>query len=163
MKMIYTPERKLKWIIGETPKLEGGESSYPRRYLTQWCAFIIMNDCIRQIISSSPIPLSKIFVAPTMSAPALGLRMSLRVCMFGIFMEQRTVIRFLTLKGLRASATAAELMSAYETEALVLSTAKKWRKRSAEGRTSLYNDPRCGRSLTNHSAEAISLMLKERL
>jgi hypothetical protein len=53
------------------------ESSHPRLYLTQWCALIIMNDCIRQIISSSPISLSKIFVAPTTSAPALVLRTSM--------------------------------------------------------------------------------------
>jgi hypothetical protein len=40
-------------------------------------------------------------------------------------MEQRAVIRFLTLKGLRASAIAAELDSVYGTEALALSTVKK--------------------------------------
>jgi hypothetical protein len=35
-----------------------------------------------------------------------------------MFMEQRVVIHFLMLKGLRASAIAAELKSVYETEAL---------------------------------------------
>jgi transposase len=77
-------------------------------------------------------------------------------------MEQRAVIRFLALKRLRASAIAAELKLVDETETLALSTVKKWRKRFAEGRTSLYGDPRCGRPLTNDLAEAISSMLKER-
>jgi hypothetical protein len=51
----------------------------------------------------------------------------------------------------------------YETEVLALSTVKTWRKRFAEGRTSLYDDPRYGRSFTNDLAEAISSVLKERL
>jgi hypothetical protein len=39
---------------------------------------------------------------------------------------------------------------------------KKWQKRFAEGRTSLYDDPRCRKPLTNDLAEAISSVLKER-
>jgi hypothetical protein len=39
-------------------------------------------------------------------------------------MEQRTVIRFPTLKGLRASAIAVELELVYETEVLALYTVK---------------------------------------
>jgi hypothetical protein len=58
-------------------------------------------------------------------------------------MEQRAVIHFLTFKGLRASPAAAELKSVDETEALALSTATEWCKRFAEGRISLYDDPRC--------------------
>jgi transposase len=79
-------------------------------------------------------------------------------------MEQRIVVRFLTLKGLRAFALAAELNSIDETEALAPSTVEKWRKRFAERRVSLYDNPRCGRPLTitNNLAEAISSMLKER-
>jgi hypothetical protein len=53
-------------------------------------------------------------------------------------MEQSAVIRFLTLKGVRASAIAAELKSVYETEALPLSTVKKWRKHFAERRGELH-------------------------
>jgi hypothetical protein len=64
-------------------------------------------------------------------------------------MEERVVIRFLTFKGLLASATAAELKSVYDTEVIALSTMMKWRKRFAEGRTSLYDDPRWRRPLTN--------------
>jgi hypothetical protein len=40
-------------------------------------------------------------------------------------MEQRAVIHFLTLKGLRAPATGAELKKVYETETLSLSTVSK--------------------------------------
>jgi hypothetical protein len=80
-------------------------------------------------------------------------------------MEQRAIIRFLVFKDLRASAIAAELKSVYETEALAPSTVKKGRKRFAEGRprTPLYDDPRCGRPLTNDLAEVIASLLKERL
>jgi hypothetical protein len=49
----------------------------------------------------------------------------MHVCLFKIFMEQRTVIRFFTLRGLRAFAIAAERKSVYETEALTLSIVKK--------------------------------------
>jgi hypothetical protein len=78
------------------------------------------------------------------------------------FMEQRAVICFLALKGLHASAIAAELKLIYETEALALSTMSKWCKHFAEGRTLPYNNPRCGRPLSNDLAKTISSMLKER-
>jgi hypothetical protein len=86
----------------------------------------------------------------------------MRVCAFKIFIEQRTVIHFLRLKCLHASAIAAELQSVYETEVLTLSIVKKWRKRFTEGKTSRYDDPRRGRSLTNDLAEAIFSVLKEK-
>jgi hypothetical protein len=88
----------------------------------------------------------------------------MRVCMFRMFMEQRTVARFLILKGLRASAIA-ELKSVYETEVCALSPVKKWCKCFAEGRTSLRRpeEPRFRRPLAHGSAEAISAMRKERL
>jgi hypothetical protein len=44
----------------------------------------------------------------------------MRVDTLRIFMKQRAVIRFLTFKGLHASAVAAELKSVCETEALTL-------------------------------------------
>jgi hypothetical protein len=72
-------------------RIERSKSLYPRRYLTQWYAFIRMNDRIREKISSSPISLSTIFVVPTTSAPALVLRTSMHICTFGVFMEQRAV------------------------------------------------------------------------
>jgi hypothetical protein len=40
-------------------------------------------------------------------------------------MEQRAVIRFLTLKGLRAGAIVAELRCVYKEDALALATVKK--------------------------------------
>jgi hypothetical protein len=52
-------------------------------------------------------------------------------------MKERAVVRFLTLKGLRASAIAAELKPVDETEVFALSAVKQWCKRFAEGRTSL--------------------------
>jgi hypothetical protein len=77
-------------------------------------------------------------------------------------MEQRAVIRFLTLEGLRARAIATELGDVYHPDALALPTVKKWRKRFVQGRTSLSDDPRSGRSLTNDLVAAIASMLKER-
>jgi transposase len=94
--------------------------------------------------------------------PVLVLGTVTRVCTFKILMEQRAVIHFLTFKGLLASAIPAKLKSVSETDSLALSTVKKWRKRFAEGRTSLNNGPRHRRSITNDLAEAISSMLKER-
>jgi hypothetical protein len=70
-----------------------------------------MNNYIQQTLSSPLISLSKIFVAPTTSAPALAFRTSMRVCTFRTFFEQGAVIHFLTLKDLRASAIPAELKS----------------------------------------------------
>jgi hypothetical protein len=113
-------------------------------------------------IYSPPISLSKISVAPTTPAPELVLGMSVCVCTFRIFLEQRAVIRFLMPKGLCASAIAAKLKSVYETEELALSTVKKGHKPFAEGRALLSDDPKSGRPLTNDLAEAISSMSKER-
>jgi hypothetical protein len=47
-------------------------------------------------------------------------------------------------------------------EAFAISPVKKWCKSFAEGKTSLYDDPSCGRPLTNDLAESISSVLKER-
>jgi hypothetical protein len=103
----------------------GSKIPYPRRYLTQICALIIMNDCIRQIISFSPPSLSMIFIAPTRSAPELVSRTSMHVCTFRTFIEQRAVIRFIMLKGPRASAIAVELKSVHEIELLNPAIVKK--------------------------------------
>jgi hypothetical protein len=45
----------------------------------------------------------------------------MRICTFRIFLEQRAVINFPTLKALRAFAIAVELKLVYETEPLALS------------------------------------------
>jgi hypothetical protein len=109
----------------------------------------MINDDIRQKISSSPISLSKIFTAPITSAPALVSRTSMHVCTFRLLIEQRAVMRFLTFKSLLAPAIAAELQSVDEIDAFALPTVKKWRKRFAERRTLSYDDPRCGKLLAN--------------
>jgi hypothetical protein len=77
-------------------------------------------------------------------------------------MEEQAVIPFLILKRLRGSAIAAKVKLVYATEALALSTVKKWRKRFAERRTALYDDANYRRNPTNDLAEAISSLLKER-
>jgi transposase len=77
-------------------------------------------------------------------------------------MEQRAVIRFLTLKGLHAVAIVAELRCVYKEDALAIATVKKWYKRFVEGRTSLCDSPRSGRPLSHDLAEAIASMLKEK-
>jgi hypothetical protein len=77
-------------------------------------------------------------------------------------MEERAVIRFFTLKRLKAKEIGAELESGYGPEALALWTVKKWRKRFPEGRTDLIDDRRAGRPVTHDLAEAIQLMLAER-
>jgi hypothetical protein len=77
-------------------------------------------------------------------------------------MERQALIHLLALKDIRASAISPELKPVYETEALVLLTAKKSHKRFQDGRTSLYDDPRCRRPFTNDWAEAMSSMLKKR-
>jgi hypothetical protein len=87
----------------------------------------------------------------------------MRVCTFRIFMEQRVVTHFLTLKGLYVSAITAKLGLVYETETFTLFPVKRWRICFTEGRTSSCDDSVCEKPLTNDFAEAISSMLKERL
>jgi transposase len=77
-------------------------------------------------------------------------------------MEQRALIRFFTLKGLKAKEIRAELELVYGPEALALLTVKKWRKRFHEGRTDLIDNRRPGRPVTHDLAEAIQSMLAER-
>jgi transposase len=74
-------------------------------------------------------------------------------------MEQRAVIWFSTLKGLKAKEIRAELESVYGPEALARSTVKRWRKRFQEGRTDLIDDRR---PVTHDLAEAIQSMLADR-
>jgi hypothetical protein len=77
-------------------------------------------------------------------------------------MEQRAVIRFFILRGLKAREIQTELESVHGPEALALSTVKKWRKRFQEGRTHLIDDRRLGRPVTQDLAEAIQSMHTER-
>jgi hypothetical protein len=62
-----------------------------------------------------------------------------------LVMDQRTVVRFLTLKTLSARDITAELEEVYGHEALSLSVVKKWCKRFVNGRITLEGDPWSGR------------------
>jgi transposase len=77
-------------------------------------------------------------------------------------MEQRAVIRFFTVKGLKSRDIHAELMSVYGGNALAIAPVKKWRKRFREGRTDVFDDPRGGHPITQDLAEAIRSVLTER-
>jgi transposase len=77
-------------------------------------------------------------------------------------MEQRAVIRFLTLKGLKSKDILAKLEGVYGEGVLSLAAVKKWNKRFREGRTDLFDDPRSGRPMTHDLGQAIRSMLVER-
>jgi transposase len=77
-------------------------------------------------------------------------------------MEQRALIRFLTIKGTRARAITAGLEDVDHTDALGLPTVKKWRRHFAQGGTSLCDDPRSREPLTTDLAAAIASLLKEK-
>jgi hypothetical protein len=77
-------------------------------------------------------------------------------------MEQRAVIRFFTLKGLKSRDIHAELMLVYGGDSLASATVKKWNKRFREGRTDLFDDSRVGCHLTHDLAEAIRSVDTER-
>jgi transposase len=77
-------------------------------------------------------------------------------------MEQRAVVRFYTLKGVKSKKICMKLTAVYGTESLALATVKKWRLRFSQGRRDLFDDPRSGRPLTHDLSQAISSMLEER-
>jgi hypothetical protein len=80
-----------------------------------------------------------------------------------MYMEQRVVIRFFTLKELKARAIHTKLESVYGPETLALLTLKKWWRDCHRGRTDLFDDRWFGRPLTNDDAGAIGSMLEEKL
>jgi transposase len=77
-------------------------------------------------------------------------------------MEQRAVLRFLTVKGLNPQQIHSELESVYHEGVLALPTIYKWHARFRDRRTELSDDPRSGRPRRSDLAEAISSMLAER-
>jgi histone-lysine N-methyltransferase SETMAR len=77
-------------------------------------------------------------------------------------MEQRAVVRFLTLKWLNPQQIYSELESVYHEDALAMPTVYKWHARFRDGRTELSDDPRSGRPRKSDLAEAIFSMLEER-
>jgi hypothetical protein len=77
-------------------------------------------------------------------------------------MEQRTVLRFLTLKALNHQQIHSELESVYHEDARALPMIYKWHARFRDGRTELSDDPRSGRPRKSDLAEAFFSMLEER-
>jgi hypothetical protein len=76
-------------------------------------------------------------------------------------MEQRAVVRFLTIQKLFAKGIRAELDGVYGHEVICLSAVKKWRKRLAIGRITLEDDPRSGRPPNNDLSESVCALIKE--
>jgi transposase len=76
-------------------------------------------------------------------------------------MEQRAVVRFLTLKKLSARDIMAELEGEYGHEALSLSAVKKWRKRFVNVRITLEDDPRSGRPPQCDLYESLRALIDE--
>jgi predicted ATP-binding protein involved in virulence len=56
-------------------------------------------------------------------------------------MQQNTVVRLLTIKGLKGKKIEMELTSVYGDEPLQISAVKKWRTHFRQGRTELRDDP----------------------
>jgi hypothetical protein len=77
-------------------------------------------------------------------------------------MEQRVVLRFLTIKGLKAKKIKMEITSVYGDEALQISAVKKWRKHFMLGRTELGDDRRSGRSANSDLTHVIAELIRAR-
>jgi histone-lysine N-methyltransferase SETMAR len=76
-------------------------------------------------------------------------------------MEQRAVIRFLTLKGLKSSQILIELTNVYHEAALSLTAVKKWHYRFKDGRTTLDDNFRAGRPKKSDLAEPVQFLINE--
>jgi hypothetical protein len=74
-------------------------------------------------------------------------------------MEQRTVMRFFTLKKFNLEDIHTEFLSMYGPNALAFSTVYKWNQRFVDGRTEICDDLRSRRSLSHDLAEALNTML----
>jgi hypothetical protein len=78
-------------------------------------------------------------------------------------MEQRTVVRFLTLKKLSARDFTAELKKVYGHEALSLSAVKNAREHFVNGRITLRDDPRSGRQSQSDLYKSLQALIDETL
>jgi transposase len=76
-------------------------------------------------------------------------------------MEQRAVMRFVTLKGLSLKDIHPRFESVYMDQALCLRTVYKWHERFMQRRTKLFDDPRSGQSLQNDLANTLRAMIRE--
>jgi hypothetical protein len=56
--------------------------------------------------------------------------------------EQRAVVRFLTLKWLKSGQIVTELEAIYGSDSLTVATVKKWSNGFRQGRTDLFDNPR---------------------
>jgi hypothetical protein len=76
-------------------------------------------------------------------------------------MEQRTVVRFLILKGLNAKEIEMEFTSVYDDEALQISAVKNWGTRFLQARTELGDDPRSERLANSDLTQVIAELIRE--
>jgi hypothetical protein len=76
-------------------------------------------------------------------------------------MEQRVVVRFLTLEKPSAKGINAELGCVYGHESLCLSALKKWRKRLANRRITPEDGPRSGRPPQSDVSESLRALIEE--
>jgi hypothetical protein len=80
---------------------------------------------------------------------------------FADLMEQRAVVRFLTLKKLSAKDVRTEFEAVYGHQAFSLSAVKKWRKHFANRSIPLGDDPMSGRPPESDLAEPVPVLLEE--
>jgi hypothetical protein len=80
---------------------------------------------------------------------------------FRLSIEQRTVVRFFTLKRLNPEDIHTELLWVSGPNIFALLMVYKWHQRFVNGRTELCNDSWSGRPLRNDLAQALSAMLQE--
>jgi transposase len=80
---------------------------------------------------------------------------------FLLVMEQRAVVRFLTLRKLSARDITAKLEGVYGHEALSLLAVKKWRKRFVNGRITLEDGPGSGRLPRSDLCESLLRLTDE--
>jgi transposase len=76
-------------------------------------------------------------------------------------LEQRAVIRYLTLKNLSVGEIATEFQSVYRTDALKYSTASKWRLRFQDGSDDLFELTRSRRPSRSDFATPIQSLLQQ--
>jgi hypothetical protein len=76
-------------------------------------------------------------------------------------MEQRVVLRFLTLKDLKAKEIQMHLTSMYDNEAFQISAVKKWRACFLQERTEFGDDQRSGRPANSDLTQVIAELIRE--
>jgi hypothetical protein len=77
-------------------------------------------------------------------------------------MEQRAVVRVLTIKGLKAKEIEMELTSMYCDDVLQTLAVEKWRTRLLQGGTEPGDDLQSGRPANSFLTQAIAELIRER-